>query len=548
MPLQLRSRRWDREGVIVVSAAVTFLQRDPQGFEQRTANKNMADSLDEILERAEIESLHKRIAGDDDMDTGRAKTTMSGNRGTHAEENSIYDDEDNQEEASHRELARIFGDDDFDEEEQQDADEEDDGEDRESMINGNVQSTWSSVASAIRLNDDRKRRAFVHADDEAEEAGSDDSDIRDEMSESHDRKRADRLRVVSAAGKDLGALVQNSRLTLEDAYRRVNPIPKPPVIPAPPGSSVARNNLKRKRAENDFDERSSAESNFKADEQLFKECGIAMTDDIRKRLATLSGNAPASNNNNNNDDKTYDPIQTDEEREYTSLEEDLEYTRRHFSDMLRDSNITAELMREVFCPVCGMGGLRGEDSVHAHAYNQVNEMCKAAVQGDKRTHALIISEFWNTSLYRPMRKLNKRILPLTYEMAYHHIKEPHRLEATNDHHNDIRSVDMKKNILDNMIFLLNPLTGNLMYDPKAFSMSMACTRTKNILRKTLPEKMAFYGGSSDKQLSDLLAQNVNPYRNLYMGPTQANSAPGVRYTSAGKKGSTTLGGRRSEKQ
>jgi hypothetical protein len=342
--------------------------------------------------------------------------------------------------------------------------------------------------------------------------------------------------VVNAAGRDLGAYTMNSRLSLEQAYRRINPVPKPPAMMdfrSPPASSSTQTTQQTLATPHQAPGSS-------IEDELFRDCGVTMTPEIREKLEALSGKKRTVDEAGlSNADSSQDNVK----RARTNVEDDLDYTRHQFNDMLRDSSVTAEFMRENFCPICGFGGLTGEAPVHANAYNTVNEMCKAAIQGDKRTHAFIISEFWNSNLYRPMYRLGKRILPLTFEMAYHHLTEPHRMEANNDLQNDIRSVDMKKTILDSMIFQLNPLTGNLMYDPKAFAMSMACMRSKNILRKTQPDKMAF-ANPNDRHLSDLIAQNVNPYRNVSLEAVAANSAPGVRRDTTSKTKTAMLGGRR----
>ena len=420
----------------------------------------------------------------------------------------------------------------------------------EAHVDARTKSTWSAVARTMDANNSKRRRAQDDSEDEADGISLDES--------SDDRRRASNLRVVSATGKDMGNYMPKTALTLEEAYRRVNPMPKPPEAmtkrrePVPKSGGVSKSSEKSARLQHDEDGAADGDNNENNEEtdSLFKVCGVQMTAEIRSKLQLLSGKKRSREDEDYTESSSTDPAHNHAHKrsfideDITSSESDLEYMRLHFADMLNDSNITAEQMRDTFCPLCGFGNLANEDAAIAGVYSQTNDMARTGAQGDHATMALIISEFWNSNLYRPMRKMGKRCMPFTYAMAFNHMHMPHRLEASNDHQKDIRRIIMKQDILDNMIFQVEPLSGRLMYDPKAFSMSMACTRSKNILRKTQPEKMAFYSAQNDKLVTDLASHNVNPFRNVSLSYRQAPSAPGVRQSGNGKTGSTSLGGRR----
>lgn len=525
---------------------------------------DVMDSLEDIIERSQIDELASKRFNDEGDNADTRRGGGGGGGGDNNAHNSDYDSEDNgnEHEELRRELGLIFGDD--DEENEDDGISGDDTghnahedyleearHENEAHIDARTKSTWSAVARTMDANNSKRRRAQTESEEEEANGIS-----LDESSD--DRRRASNLRVVSATGKDMGNYMPKTSLTLEEAYRRVNPLPKPPEAmtkrrePPPKSGGVSKSSEKSARLQHDEDAADGGDNNENNEEtdSLFKVCGVQMTAEIRSKLQLLSGKKRSRDDENYTESSSTDPFHNHSHKrsfideDMTSPESDLEYMRIQFADMLNDSNITAEQMRDTFCPLCGFGNLANEGTVIAGVYSQTNDMARMGAQGDHATMALIISEFWNSNLYRPMRKMGKRCMPFTYSMAFNHLHQPHRLEPANDHQKDIRRIIMKQDILDNMIFQVEPLSGKLMYDPKAFSMSMACTRSKNILRKTQPEKMAFYSAPNDKLVTDLASHNVNPFRNVSLSYRQAPSAPGVRQSGNGKTGSTSLGGRR----
>jgi hypothetical protein len=326
-------------------------------------------------------------------------------------------------------------------------------------------------------------------------------------------------------GGSSGPIVMRQRIppagpmSLEDAYFYLNPAPPPPSqLTKKRGQQVS--GAKRKRGPGDgetSEEEATAERTERGEElqRLFAELHMDLTPELRQQYEAAMAREQARGGSPTTPSKRRRVHTTMTGSDVPDLDND--YLEKMFGELVQDANMGMEQFLDFFCPLCGFGNLLNFDRVSATAYRDVMNMAEVGIMFVRReTLAVILCESWNTNVYRPMRARNKRILPLTYEMAFNHIDKPHRPDPRPDHRRDIEELNMLKGTLGKMMFQYNPVLGKMQIDQNIFKMVMACYRQKNILRKQVPEKMAFYAPQLDHN-TQAAGGMANPFRALELG-------------------------------
>lgn len=346
--------------------------------------------------------------------------------------------------------------------------------------------------------------------------------------------RASNLRVASPSGKDMGAYAPPISMSLNEAYSSTNPTPLPPKFLKSRGTGSIR---KRKRSQLDTSSSDDENSyNSKADDistsgtedsehreaerqtfQLLRELNIDPADDAVKsllktqeaRYATASashrhskrprGGTSESRKNENGDSET----------------SDTDYIRHHFREMLDNAGMTPEQLRDIFCPLCGFGNLINEESVDSAVFAKIQKIAEVGVMMISiETLAFILVELWNDGIYRRMKAAGKRMLPFTFAMAFEHLSKPHRPDPRPDLRSDIEMLALTAKTAARLIYYRDPLTNRVRYDPKAFLIMKGSLQLKAALRRTNPEKLAFFVPRLDHNMA-AASGIVNPLRNVH---------------------------------
>jgi len=488
------------------------------------------DSIDELLARA----TRRDRSADEPSSRGSSRRAPRrspvADRGPRASaSNSVYDEDDDEAEGM-AERRRVFGaafaEDEAAERDGEDlesgdgdgSDEDEDGDDPTAF--GAAAAHWGAFNAAAMNQQQQQHSAAtssIGSDDEDDDADDDEEDDEDGMeglAGDGQGARAGRLNVVDNAGRVMGEYQPLEKLTLEQAYRETNPVPKFARKPAAPAE-------KRKRDAPLGDAMDAKCLN------LLRECNVDESPDFLRRLqqqrlhqhrhgegddeSTSHDGARGAKRRRTTDDGAHS---TDDERPDAEVygRDDMAYVARQFSTMLRDADVTVEQMRDFFCPLCGFGNIVNEEPVNAKMFKKIEKVAELGTMViNNETLAFILAEMWNTGIYKTMKASNKRITPFTYRMAYEHLKKPHRPDPRPDHKNDIETLGTIVSTMKEMIFYRDPVTRRLRYDNKAFGMTMAAIRLKNSLRRTLPEKMAYYNPRLDHSTA-AASGLVNPFK------------------------------------
>lgn len=515
------------------------------------------DSVDKILNRMHIADLADEADIRAYLDQRPRTETSSGrhhnngggsggsgggrNSGSDSHDNSLYDSNDGDDSMLDI-LDRVAIEDDDDEEEEEE-DREDDDDDSDMLddtpLSGSFVS-WNEIAAQQRHMN--QRRMFVDDDDDDDDDedddgimlddDDDDDDENDEESVQDQGERANRMQVVNAAGRVLGAYMPPRAMALSEAYTYLNPPPPPPAFlkrkadrdPVPKAKPYEAMNKEHQTDKGEKRPREEDDSRaVYALTDLMKELRIDTNDPAIKTLLNQAIGNPDQNRGGEKKQRRADEPDTEEAPSPSSLSDD-EYIERHFADLLRTSRISVTQLRDLFCPVCGFGNIINEEPVRADVFEKIQKLLEIGVMSISiETVAFIASELWNDGIFRPMKKADKRMLPFSYKMAYEHLTRPHRPDPRPDHRADIDLLTTTAKTASTLIFYQDNITGRVRYDPKAYNMMASALRLKNILRKTLPEKMAYYNPRLDHS-NATSSGLVNPMRTIRY--TSANNAGG----------------------
>lgn len=533
------------------------------------------DSVDKILTRmhfknlvedADLENYVSHQRSQQNRQSENVERQASGGQGRigagggnrSRSEDSLYDSDDGESDLFDRDAI------------EDDEDDEDGDIENDELLHGNSLSgafvTWNEIAAQQRQMNRRRVPGDEEEEDENEDQemedndqeesdgmmvddddDDDDDDDEEDQTEDDQAHRANRMQVVNAAGQVLGAYLPPRAMPLGDAYNHLNPPPPPPAflkekasrddVPAPmpyetedrraTDSGATKSNNKRTREDGNERDVSSLTS-------LMKELNLDANDPAMKTLLQkVSGRTDQDRYESGGGRKRNRIDITGDNPESLS---DNDYITKHFADFLKSSNITAKQLCDLFCPTCGFGNLINEEPVRADVYEKIQKIMEVGVMSiSVETTAFIASELWNDGIYRPMKAANKRMLPLTYKMAYEHLTRPHRPDPRPDHRSDIEMLTTTAKNASALIFYQDSLTGRIRYDYKAYNMMASALRLKNILRKTLPEKMAYYNPRLDHNNAAATGL-VNPMRTVRYASTGTASA-------MGKSKNSGLGGR-----
>jgi hypothetical protein len=137
---------------------------------------------------------------------------------------------------------------------------------------------------------------------------------------------------------------------------------------------------------------------------------------------------------------------------------DLDFLTSKFQKRLRDLGIDEDHFYKTFCPLCGFSD-NSQDAIYDRDYEYIKRLAEEGVGNiDESTHAYLLCWLWNKNIYLPMRQHNKRILPLSHEMALSHLQKPHRMTMNLQKMKMIKRMDKAADALYKTAFGINPVT------------------------------------------------------------------------------------------
>lgn len=181
--------------------------------------------------------------------------------------------------------------------------------------------------------------------------------------------------------------------------------------------------------------------------------------------------------------------------------------------MLSRANIDPEYYLENFCPLCGFSDNSMDPVVNDDWHAIKNLIDSSVTHISERTHAIIVSLFWTERIYLPMRKQNKRCLPLTVDMALDHIYSPHKLDMRVIQSQAVRDMKKVSTVVKNHIFSRHPITGNLEVNTKNVEKYLQVNQALFRTAGMDPAKTPF-NSQQDTDVAKNAGASVTPLRSL----------------------------------
>lgn len=194
--------------------------------------------------------------------------------------------------------------------------------------------------------------------------------------------------------------------------------------------------------------------------------------------------------------------------------DDKAYIEHRFETYIRDLQVTPDFFATHMCPLCGFMGdptdaVGDEELQEIGAFIRYGVGLKPRAKEARDTLAMLVAMMYNKNVYWPMRRENKRIMKLTFEMASDHIFKPHRYgdEWVDDmiRTDDTENLHRASSLLLGKAFYENPLTGEFGCDYKAMQYGIKCCETKykilgakGFINKSVNESRASGGGTAPK--------------------------------------------------
>ena len=395
------------------------------------------------------------------------------------------------------------------EEEEEEEEQEEDGFDVDAPArkkNGYMQ---DEASEDEEFDDDAEDFEALHGDDDDEQG-----------------KAIGKLSVVTRSGKNMGNYVPKRPMDLDEVYKELVAEKRPQLKDEVDTINEPKRGVKRKRDDttDDDDEAGGIENTSKYLERLLKTHNIDMTDDIQTALKNVQENpdemeedqplalavaghgAKVARTHESGGDST-DDMGTDQIDEYI---------KDKYHHDIRNAGVTYERFMKITCPLCAFGNMNG-DAIYAPKLQLIRRLANnGAMRGHLETTTMLVCFCWNKYIMKPMIRRGRKILRLTYDMAWEHISEPHIPNPAIAMRFDIRKLSRMADIGSNQIYRRNTVTGGIESDEKIFNATIRAIGTKYSIGKNRLESQAFFDANEDMG-DEYAATFTNPYMQVHFG-------------------------------